>query len=105
MKWDELQRAILEFQRRGPVTDDDIANLTTAQRRQNISGNPIQVAHHFHKRVQAIFSYLKTNQSLGQFHVRDFFYRVEFQLRGMYYYLSRIECSMPTLPLKKIAQN
>ena len=82
MKWNELQRAILELDRGGPVSDADIDNLTSGQKRRNLSSNPFLVAHHFHKRIQKIFNVLKTSKSLGKYRVKDYFYRVEFQLRG-----------------------
>ena len=82
MKWDEIQRAVMEFERKGPVAQEEIDDLSNNERRKNISSNPFLVAHHFHSRVTTILSYLITSQSLGKYRVKDFFYRVEFQLRG-----------------------
>lgn len=72
----------MEFERKGPVAQEEIDDLSNNERRKNISSNPFLVAHHFHSRVTTILSYLKTSQSLGKYRVKDFFYRVEFQLRG-----------------------
>ena len=85
MKWDEVQRAILEFEKKGPVSQEEIDALTKKQRRQNISKHPFIVTQHFHKRIGKVFSFLKTSQSLGKYKVVDYFYRVEFQMRGIYY--------------------
>ena len=82
MKWDEIQRAVMEFERKGPVAQEEIDDFSNDERRKNISSNPFLVAHHFHSRVTTILSYLKTSQSLGKCRVKDFFYRVEFQLQG-----------------------
>ena len=86
MKWDEVQRAILEFKRKRPVSQEDLDALTKKQRRENISKHPFIVAQHFHKRVGKVFNFLKTSQSLGKYKVVDYFYRVEFQMRGIFYY-------------------
>ena len=83
MRWDELQREILEFEKCGPVSDEEIEGLTSAQRRKNVSSHIIQATNFFDKRIRAIFNYLKTPRSLGDYHVVDFFYRVEFQQRGI----------------------
>ena len=84
MKWDELQRTILEFERKGPVSQEEIDNLTSGQRRKNLSAHPHLVAHHFHKRIGHVINYMKTSGTFGKYRVKDFFYRVEFQLRGKF---------------------
>ena len=68
----------MEYDRKGPVSDEEIAKLANAERRRNISENSLQVSHNYHKRIGAIFGYLKSRKSLGNYHVVDFFYRVEF---------------------------
>ena len=55
MKWDEIQRAVMEFERKGPMAQEEIDDLSNNERRKNI-------------------------KSLGKYGVKDFFYRVEFQL-------------------------
>ena len=73
MKWDEIQMAVMEFERKGPVAQEEIDDLSNIERQKNISSNPFLVANHFHRRVTTIFSYLKTSQSLGKYRVTDFF--------------------------------
>lgn len=72
----------MEFELGCEVSDDEIENLTSAEWRKNISAHAIHVAHHFDRRVKAIFNFLKTPKSLGEYHVVDHFKRVEFQNRG-----------------------
>ena len=72
----------MEFERKGPVAQEEIDDLSNNERHKNISSNPFLVTHHFHSRVTTIFSYLKVSRSLEKYRVKDFFYRVEFQLQG-----------------------
>ena len=84
MKWDEIQRAILELERVGPVSQEEIDNLNSGERRENIRKNLFLAADHFNRRIKQVFSFLKTNRSLGKYRVKDYFYRVEFQMRGKF---------------------
>ena len=80
--WDELQEYIINFDSRGSEEKINIQELSSTDRRKNISQHIFQAVHHFDKRVRAIFNYLKTPRCLGKYHIVDFFYRVEFQQRG-----------------------
>ena len=37
MKWDEIQRAVMEFERKGPVAQEEIDDLSNNERHKNIS--------------------------------------------------------------------
>ena len=93
VRWDEIQLAILGFERKGLVRQEEVDSLTSSERRNNIAANPFQVAHHFQKRVKNVFNFMKTGRSLGKYHVKDYFYRVEFQLRGGFnFYCLPVKC-------------
>lgn len=83
MRWDELQSYIMEFDQKGQVPAEDIADLTVAEKRRNISTHMFQVMHHFEKRIRTVYTFMKTENSLGEgYKMDDYFYRDEFQLRG-----------------------
>lgn len=82
-----MQQEILEFDRRGEVVNTEVTNLSTAERRKNLSEHIIQTAHHFNKRVQHVFNFIKTPKSIGDYNSTDYFHRSEFQQRGLLYFV------------------
>ena len=83
--WPELLREIVETVERRKVSEEYIANLSTKQKNKLISENFVQSTIHFQKRIEKIFTLMKGPFfKVGEeyFHVKTYYYRVEFQQRG-----------------------
>ena len=64
------------------ITEQEVTQMSKAERNKIIKKYPIDVVNHLDALFRHIISGLKKNMSLGQYHIEDYFYRVEFQQRG-----------------------
>ena len=83
--WPELLKEIMETVLRKKVTKEDIEQLTPSEKNKLISDNVVQSTLHFQKRVDKMFSLMRTDffdASKTAYHVSSYFYRIEFQQRG-----------------------
>ena len=63
------------------ITIEDVDSLSTGQKRELLCSDPITTARHFSQRFQKFIAFLKgSSKPIGE--VVDYFWRVEFQLRG-----------------------
>ena len=62
-------------------TVEDVDSLSAEQKRELLCSDPITTARHFSQRFQKFIAFLKgSSKPIGE--VVDYFWRVEFQLRG-----------------------
>ena len=63
------------------ITVEDVDNLSSEQKRELLCSDPVTTARHFSQRFQKFIGFLKgSSKPIGE--VVDYFWRVEFQLRG-----------------------
>lgn len=80
-QWTHLLKILSKVLDNKNLTDQQAQELTWNDRTRLIQSDPITTARHFDFQVQCLFHLLKAhNGPLG--HLKDFFYRVEFQQRG-----------------------
>ena len=77
MNWPDLL-TILAKQAGMEVTEETIAQLSTEQKRELLCNNPVTTAQHFSHRFKHILK--GSGSPIGE--VVDYFWRIEFQLRG-----------------------
>ena len=87
-KWDDLLKEILETVYKRTFTKEEIEAIEQPQRNKLIAENYVQSTLHFNKRTEKIFALMKDNNFFNrsmdaQYHVSQYFYRVEFQARGL----------------------
>ena len=83
--WPELLKEILETVYRKKVTQQEIDELSDAEKNKILAENVVQTTLHFQKRIEKMFSIMKYDFFQGSndtYHVSSYFYRVEFQQRG-----------------------
>lgn len=78
LNWTDILKVLLEADNRGNVSVDE---LTFEEEKYLVNKYPVLVARQFMKRVNAVMRFLKAYSILGA-SVVDFWWRVEFQLRG-----------------------
>ena len=64
------------------ITEQEVTQMSKAERNKIIKKYPIDVVNHLDALFRHIILGLKKKMSLGQYHIEDYFYRVEFQQRG-----------------------
>ena len=64
------------------ITEDEVKDMTKAERKKIIKKYPIDVVNHLDALFRHIIIGLQKDMSIGQYHVKDYFYWVEFQQRG-----------------------
>ena len=89
-KWDELLKEILETVYRRKFSDEEVAALNQTERNRLIAENYLQTTLHFQKRTEKIFNLMKnknffTSSPNHQYHVENYYFRIEFQARGQYF--------------------
>jgi hypothetical protein len=85
--WTDLLKEIIETVYRRKVTDEEIEDLSPAEKNKLVSENYVQSTLHFQKRIEKIFTLMKYDNFFGdsgndKYHVSSYFYRIEFQQRG-----------------------
>lgn len=78
-EWDSMLKEML--QREGCFSDENLKNITLEERSILVEKYPDIVASHFNRRTLAIIKLLKSEGFSG-YKVRDYWFRVEFQMRG-----------------------
>ena len=80
MNWPDLLYVLAK--RAGmDICTEDVESLSTEQKRELLCSDPITTARHFSQRFQKFMAFLKgPSKPIGE--VVDYFWRVEFQLRG-----------------------
>jgi hypothetical protein len=63
-------------------TDQDVSKLSDAERHEIVEKHCVLAAEHFKRRLRALIVFLKSTKAIGGRRVMDFFYRIEYQLRG-----------------------
>ena len=64
------------------ITEDEVKDMTKAERKKIIKKYPIDVVNHLDALFRHIITGIQKDMSLGQYHVKDYVYWVEFQQRG-----------------------
>jgi len=82
LNWNQLIKHLLEKDKHTPMSMDDAKKLSRQEKYAVLKKFPIDVAHHFDQRFNKILKTLQKPNSLGQYKVVDYFYRIEFQQRG-----------------------
>ena len=77
-----LIKALKEKDENRVISDDDVKAMNKAQRSKIIKKYPIDVVHHLDALFRHHITAMKKNMSLGDYHIEDYFYHVEFQQRG-----------------------
>ena len=83
--WPSLLKEIVETVERRKVTEEYIESLSVSRKNQLITDNVVQSTIHFQKRMDKIFTLMKGNffhWATKTYHICDYFYRIEFQMRG-----------------------
>ena len=83
--WFELLKEIVETVGRTEVSGEYVKSLSSKEKNRLISENYVQSTIHFQKRIDKLFTLMKGEFFKGadeNFHIHDYFYRVEFQQRG-----------------------
>ena len=80
MNWPDLLYVLAK--RAGmDISVEDVESMSSEQKRELLCSDPITTARHFSQRFQKFVSYLKgSSKPIGE--IVDYFWRVEFQLRG-----------------------
>ena len=80
MNWPDLLYVLAK--RSGlDISKEDVESLSSERKRELLCSDPITTARHFSQRFQKFMAFLKgSSKPIGE--VVDFFWRVEFQLRG-----------------------
>ena len=78
----ELIKALKEKEINRILTQEEVSSLTNNERYRLLKKFPIDVVQHLDARFRHNIQSLKKSKSLGEYHVEDHFYRVEFQQRG-----------------------
>jgi len=81
MNWPDLL-AIVPKQAGMEVTEETIAQLSTEQKRELLCNNPVTTAQHFSHRFQNFVKHIPKGSGSPIGEVVDYFWRIEFQLRG-----------------------
>ena len=80
MNWPDLLY-VLAKQVGMDIIVEDVDNLSSEQKRELLCSDPVTTARHFSQRFQKFIGFLKgSSKPIGE--VVDYFWRVEFQLRG-----------------------
>ena len=81
-KWPGLLRVLSKQLWHKELSDEDLSNLTWVEKCKLVKSDPVTCARYFHNRVQVFFEQVLQSELKPLGHIRDFFYRVEFQQRG-----------------------
>ena len=80
-RWKHLLKILGKIVDGVDFSDENVENLTWAEKCRLIQSDPVTCARHFDRQVQLLFKFLKDDvEPLGP--LVDYFYRVEFQQRG-----------------------
>ena len=80
MNWPDLL-LVLATRAGMEVTEESVCDLTAEQKHQLLLSDPVTTARHFSQRFQKILGFMKgPSKPIGE--IVDYFWRIEFQLRG-----------------------
>nr|XP_039268201.1 uncharacterized protein LOC120343147 [Styela clava] len=77
--WNDFIKMLLEKERNQIVSDEIVRSLDTCEINKILTRN---VTQHFSNRMKVIFRHLQKPGLLGKYKVSDYFFRIEFQMRG-----------------------
>ena len=83
--WKGLLKQIMECELNRMVSEQEIEDLSTREKNRMVSENVDISTQHFQKRIEKEFKMLTSKTFFGDncpYHVRNYYYRVEFQQRG-----------------------
>ncbi|XP_059150287.1 uncharacterized protein LOC131937110 [Physella acuta] len=79
LHWLDMRKALLVADGR---PDENPNNLTTYETQRLIEQFPVVVSRHFMIRLNALMKFVKNNQEVFGGHLKDYWWRIEFQNRG-----------------------
>ena len=90
--WKDLLKEIIETVYRKKVTMEEVESLDASVKNRLISENYVQTTLHFQKRIEKLFPLMQNTEFFGkeegeQYHLENYFYRIEFQARGPLIYI------------------
>ena len=77
-----LLKSLKEKDKNQVISDDDVKAMSKSERTKLIKKYPIEVVHYLDALFRHHITAMKKNMSLGDYHIADYFYHVEFQQRG-----------------------
>merc|ERR1711889_3106 len=77
-----LIKSLQEKDQNKVISDEEINSMTKEEKKKLIKKYPIDVVNYLDALFRYYINSMKKNNSFGQYHIEDYFYRVEFQQRG-----------------------
>ena len=87
LEWTYLLISLMKTVKNVEINEDQANNLSYLEKRELIGLDPVTCARYFDYRIHKLLNiFKKTNCIFDEYHVVDYYYRIEFQLKGKYSY-------------------